>query len=305
MVAQTRLEPNGTLEPTWLAAHPLAGSAVITVLTGLGLQLTHLVDFEERMSSVVGWTLWLQIIDFGFRNIFGVLVVLIILPYLFGHVRNRPWFVRYLRYMRLSSGSNPRLTAAATAASALILAALVIGLGMATGALKVGPAFWGEDSRWFILILALVPALWEELAFRGLMLTNLQRRYRPWMAVVLTGGFFGLMHFSNLVIREPQQVVAEVMMATAVGIAWGYVVAKTGSVVPAMVLHYFINVLIGLTLDPELDEAASAVVFGSVTIVYPVVTIIATWWLARSMGRHRPLAAPSEEPTRELSRSTS
>ena len=97
MVAQTQLEPTGTREPTWLGAHPIVGAAVITVLTGLGLQLTHLIDFEERMSGVVGWTLQLQILDFGFRTFFGVLVVLVILPFLFGHIRNRPWLRRYIR----------------------------------------------------------------------------------------------------------------------------------------------------------------------------------------------------------------
>ncbi len=295
MVAQTQLEPTETREPTWLGAHPLAGAVVITVLTGLGLQLTHVIDFDERMADVVGWTLLVQILDFGFRTFFGVLVVLVILPFLFGHVRNRPWLLRYLRYLRLTAGPNPRLTVIATAASAMILVALVIGLGTVTGALELGPNFWGEDSRWFILILALVPGLWEELAFRGLMLTNLQVRYRPWMAVVLTGGFFGLMHFSNLIIREPQQVAFEVMMATSVGIAWGYVVVKTGSVVPAMALHYFINVLIGLTVNPDLDESAGAAVFGSVTIVYPVLSVMAVWWLARTMDRGRTPAAPRYE----------
>ena len=162
----------------WLQAHPIVGSAVITLLTGLGLQLTHLVDFQDRIATVVGWSLWVRFLDFGFRTIFGVLVVLLILPLLFGHLRHRPWLFRYLRYGRLTPGPNPRLTASATAASALILVALVVGLGGALGALKLNPDFWAEDSRWFMLILALVPGIWEELAFRGLMLTNLQRRYR-------------------------------------------------------------------------------------------------------------------------------
>ena len=62
-----------------MGAHPIAGSVAITVLTGLGLQLTHLIDFEERMSAVVGWTLQLRSIDFGFRMVLGALVVLVLL----------------------------------------------------------------------------------------------------------------------------------------------------------------------------------------------------------------------------------
>ena len=159
--------------------------------------------------------------------------------------------------------------------------ALVIGLGSALGALKLGPDFWAEDSRWFMLILALVPGIWEELAFRGLMLTNLQLRYQPWTAILVTATMFGLMHFTNLILREPSQVVFEVVMATTVGIAWGYLVVKTGSVIPAMTLHYFVNVLIELTVEPDLGETASAALFGSITIAYPLLTVIAVRWLAR------------------------
>ena len=50
-------------------------------------------------------------------------------------------------------------------------------------------------------LLRISPALWEELAFRGLMLTNLQQRYRPWIAIVLTALLFGLFHISNLLLR--------------------------------------------------------------------------------------------------------
>jgi membrane protease YdiL (CAAX protease family) len=291
MLTQTRLETEGIRGPTWLGAHPIVGSVVITVLTGLGLQFTNLIDFDERMAAVVGWTLRLRLIDFGFRMVFGVMVVLLVLPFLLGHLRHRPWFLRYLRYMHLTAGHTPRLTVTATAASAVILVALVIGLGASAGALAASPDFWAEDSRWFMAILAIVPGIWEELAFRGLMLTNLQQSFSPWRAVFLTGGFFGLMHFTNLAFREPQQVVFEVIMATILGIAWGYLTVKTGSVVPAMALHYLVNALIELTLDPEVSDAAGAAIFGSVTIAYPVLTIIAVWWLARSMDRHPALVA--------------
>jgi membrane protease YdiL (CAAX protease family) len=295
MITRTRLELQGTRGPIWLADHPITGSVVITVLTGLGLQLTNLIDFDERMSTVVGWTLRLRLIDFGFRMVFGVLVVLIALPFLLGHLRNRPWLLRYLRHIRLTTGHTPRLTMTATAVSAAILVGFVIGLGASAGALAADPDFWAEDSRWFIVILALVPGIWEELAFRGLMLTNLQQRYHRWAAIVVTGVMFGLMHLIDLVSGDPSQVVFRVIMATTLGIAWGYLTVMTGSVVPAMTLHYLVNVLIELMLDPELSDAAGAAIFGSVTIAYPVLTMIAAWGLARVMVYRPTLAATPGE----------
>ncbi len=295
MITRTQLDPNGARGSTWLGEHPIAGSVAITVLTGLGLQLTHLVDFQERVAAVVGWNLWLRFIDFGFRTICGVLVVLIILPFLFGYRRDPPWLLRYLRRIRLVPGDAPRLTVMATAASAAILVALLIGAGASLGALEINPNYWINDARWFIVILALVPGIWEELAFRGLMLTNLQQRYHPWVAIAVSGVFFGLMHFTNLVLREPSQVVFEVIMATTVGIAWGYLTVKTGSVIPAMILHYLVNMLIELMLEPELSDTAGAAIFGSITIAYPVLTIVAVWWLARPKVRRPTLAATPVE----------
>ena len=71
-----------------------------------------------------------------------------------------------------------------------------------------------------------------------------------------------------------------VSQATAVSVASGYAVIKTGSLIPAIVSHYCINVLIWL-LPADLSEAASAGVFGGLTIAYPILTIIAVWWLCR------------------------
>lgn len=243
-------------------------------------------EIDRRLKAHVRSASFLQSPSFGFRSVFGVLVVLFILPFLLGHLRHRPWFLRYLRHMRLTTGHTPRLTMTATAASAAILVGLVFGLGASVGALAADPDFWAEDSRWFIVILALVPGIWEELAFRGLMLTNLQQRYHRWVAIVVTGVLFGLMHLIDLISGEPSLVVFRVIMTTTLGIAWGYVTVKTGSVLPAMILHYLINVLIELMLEPELGDTASAAIFGSVTIAYPVLTIIAVWWLRRVTDRH-------------------
>jgi membrane protease YdiL (CAAX protease family) len=257
---------------------------VIAALTGVALQLTHVIDVQERVAALVGWNLSVRFVDFGFRMTLGAVVVLGLLPWLFGYIRPRPWFGGYLRRLCLTSGPAPRFTLWASAASVAIMAALIGGLAAGFDVLRLDLDFVLDDSRWFIVVLALVPALWEELAFRGLMLTNLQRRYPRWIAIVTTALFFGLFHISNLLLRDFDQVIMEMIMAAAVSIGWGYAVVKTGSVVPAMVSHYGINVFIELFLAPELSDSAGAAIFGSLTIAYPILTVIAVWLLGR---RHR------------------
>ena len=266
---------------TWLADHPIAGCLVIAVLTGVALQLTHMIDFQERIAGVVGWNVSVRFIDFAFRTVLGALTVLALLPWLFGHVGRRPWFPNYLRYLRLGVGPSAGFTFAGSLVSASVLLVVIAGLSAANGALRGEPDFVLDESRWFVLILALVPALWEELAFRGLMLSNLRRRFRPWTAILTSALLFGLFHISNLLLREPEEVFPEMVLATGIAVGWGYLVVKTGSVLPAMVSHYLINVFIELLVDPDLSESASAAIFGSLIIVYPLLTIIATWAIDR------------------------
>jgi membrane protease YdiL (CAAX protease family) len=281
---------------SWLGKHPIAGSAVIAALTGVALQLTHMIDFQERVAALVGWNLSVRFVDFGFRMALGAVVVLGLLPWLFGYTRSRPWFGGYLRRLCLTSGPAPRFTLGASMASVVIMAALIGGLAAGFDVLRLDLDFVLEDSRWFVVVLALVPALWEELAFRGLMLSNLRHRHHRWIAIVTTALFFGLFHISNLLLRDFDEVIMEVIMAAAVSIGWGYAVVKTGSVVPAMVSHYCMNVFIELLLAPELSDSAGAAIFGSLTIAYPILTVIAVWLLGR---RHRAAPPASELRPRE------
>jgi membrane protease YdiL (CAAX protease family) len=286
------IDPGQTEAGTsWLSKHPIAGSVVIAALTGVALQLTHMIDLQERVAALVGWNLSVRFVDLGFRTASGAVLVLGLLPWLFGYVRPRPWLSGYLRRLRVTSGPAPRFTLWASAASVIIMAALIVGLAARFDVLRGDLDFVLEDSRWFILILALVPGIWEELAFRGLMLFNLQQRYHRWIAIVITSLFFGLFHISNLLLRDVDQVIMEMIMAAVVSVGWGYAVVKTGSVVPAMISHYSMNVFIGLLLAPELSESASAVIFGSLTIVYPILMVIAV----RLLGRRHRAAVPASE----------
>ena len=92
-----------------------------------------------------------------------------------------------------------------------------------------------RDSRselwWYSLILALLPALSEELLFRGFLLTGLRRRFRPWMAVFLSSLLFGLYHLN----------VFQFVPSLILGMVLGLLTIKSGSVLPAMLYHLIHN----------------------------------------------------------------
>jgi sodium transport system permease protein len=98
-----------------------------------------------------------------------------------------------------------------------------------------------------ILLIGLLPAICEELAFRGFILSGLRHLGHRWGAIVLSAIFFGLIH----------GVLQQQLTATITGVLIGYLAVRSGSLYPAMLYHFAHNSLVVVTsrLSPEmLDE---------------------------------------------------
>jgi sodium transport system permease protein len=89
-----------------------------------------------------------------------------------------------------------------------------------------------------ILLMALTPAICEELAFRGFILSGLRRIGHKWAAIALTSVFFGLAH----------GILQQSLSAFFVGMIIGYIAVKTGSIWPGVLYHLVHNSL-GLSLS--------------------------------------------------------
>ena len=102
-----------------------------------------------------------------------------------------------------------------------------------------------------LLAIAVAPAVCEELAFRGFLLSGFARCRRPWLAVALSAGAFGLVHI------VPQQVFA----ATLAGLVLGAIAWKGGSLWPCVLFHLLFNgqqVLLGRAEAGELGGVGTA-----------------------------------------------
>lgn len=103
---------------------------------------------------------------------------------------------------------------------------------------------------------AVFPALFEEFAFRGVIMQSL-KKYGDWFAIVVSAVFFGLIH-GNM---------TQVPFALIAGIALGYIVTVTGSLWSGVILHFcnnFISLLVSL-VRAYFSEAA-AMAFSTVTV---------------------------------------
>jgi membrane protease YdiL (CAAX protease family) len=110
-----------------------------------------------------------------------------------------------------------------------MLAALL--LQQVGGEIPLPYDFLFEAPLWLALLSgALVPAICEELAFRGYIQGAL-RPIGPTLAVVLTGLLFGLMHMSLL----------RLVPLALLGMIWALAVQRSGSILPSMIGHLLNN----------------------------------------------------------------
>ncbi len=106
-------------------------------------------------------------------------------------------------------------------------------------------------------LLVSFPSIFEEVAFRGIILTVFLSKYSERKSIVFSSMGFGLMHLLNLMSgREFVWVIGQVVWAFTIGLFYGYVFVRTRSLLPSMIVHYLSNVFIG-SLTGYLQSNAS------------------------------------------------
>jgi ABC-2 type transport system permease protein/sodium transport system permease protein len=99
---------------------------------------------------------------------------------------------------------------------------------------------WRQESVWLILFaFALVPAVFEELTFRGFLFAAIARKGTAAQAIVVTSVAFGLFHVLGAVLT-----VERLLPSTALGFVLGWVAYRSQSVIPGMILHAVHNGLL-------------------------------------------------------------
>lgn len=148
-----------------------------------------------------------------------------------------------------------------------------------------------------LILYALLPALCEELAFRGFILSGLLKRFRPRTAIVVSSFMFALFHMN----------VFQFLPAFFLGIILGLLTVRSGSLGPAMIFHFLHNsILIAATfwgprLEPSWTETMQGLwpgfVFACLAIALGLL-----WWLYRMPNAEvepRLIPGPVLEPALE------
>jgi sodium transport system permease protein len=88
------------------------------------------------------------------------------------------------------------------------------------------------DNIWLLLfVIAVIPAICEELAFRGFILSGLRHMGHKWTAIVISSIFFGAAH----------ALFQQSIVACLVGLILGFIAVQTGSILPCILFHVVHN----------------------------------------------------------------
>lgn len=103
---------------------------------------------------------------------------------------------------------------------------------------------------WLLVILALTPALCEEIVFRGVLLGG-TRTLEPWRMIVLNGLVFGAFHLSF-------ETIIRFLPTALLGMLIAWAVWRTGSIWVGVLMHFANNAaVVSITSAPALREAFS------------------------------------------------
>lgn len=130
---------------------------------------------------------------------------------------------------------------------------------------------WADAPKWLMVVSsALMPAICEEWAFRGFMLGSFEFRFKPAVAIVLTGVFFALFHMSLL----------QLIIITPLGILFSYIVWKERSIFITMILH-FLNNLTSIIVDEHQEALTEKLPFlagelgaGSAVLIFVIGSVL-------------------------------
>ncbi len=138
------------------------------------------------------------------------------------------------------------------------------------------------DGIIFVILVALAPGFIEEFLFRGYLQSRLLKRWKPFTAIAVSSLIFGLVHLMPNAIA----------VALPLGIWIGILAWRTGSIIPGIVAHAFINGALNLwrmiVKFAEPGETTQSIVMITSVVIGSIALVLAGMWMIRQKEDHLP-----------------
>lgn len=115
----------------------------------------------------------------------------------------------------------------------------------------------------YFVSITIVPAIIEEFIFRGVILGTLRKYHGDVIAIIVSSVLFGFIHGNFL----------QTPLTALSGMIMGYLTVKTGSIIPAMILH-FVNNSLAVTSEWIMKSIDNEQIYGLVDTIIILAFII-------------------------------
>lgn len=263
----------------FLINHSLISILIIMALYGVFVITLRVLVILLFSSLPFFLYIWIQ-----FAILFGALAILLFIIVPFGlHLPNgKESFKDFTHSIRLSQFDPWKRNICLGIAFAAIFWLCTLSFSLLAGNYVFNPTIifgWPEPNNLgiFLFIDMLIPGIWEEVAFRGIILTLLLKKYSEKKAIIIDGLLFGVMHFLNIIGgADVGSTIIQVLYATTLGFAFAYLYIKTESLVPCIIAHYLIDAINPLFLNVVFRDMLLALILALafVVILGPLLIIL-------------------------------
>jgi membrane protease YdiL (CAAX protease family) len=220
-----------------------------------------------------------------------ILTIFVVAPFVLGFTGKAQTYAAFLSEIHLTK-VQPLLGLILLGLSCYLILALSQAAGVLVFRLTQGlPIDWSFIRSAFMLAnelpphstswLQSLPSIFEEITWRGVVLALFLRHYDQPKAILFSALAFGLMHTLNLLHgRPPVWTAGMVVWAAILGLFYGYVTVKTGSLLPAMLVHYLGNLFIA-AINAYIQNNASVPVQAAYGVVFTlglIPTVLMMLW---------------------------
>jgi hypothetical protein len=263
---------------------PILGVIVILVLYGIFLfipefaELLVLLPFIEKLPYIA-----ILFIDFAFLFGFLALLLFYIVPFGLNLPRKNQTFPGYLNNIGLGRGKKLAKKILIGIGSFIIFSGIVLLGGILLGNYEFVPEILFSNPSyfnlgWFLFITMLIPGVWEEVAFRGVIIPNLERKYTNRSIILISGIAFGLAHSANFIIvlfgGNPLYTLLQLFYAACLGFSFAYMFLRTKSLYPSIILHYLVDSVGQLFLNVWFKEELFVILYLILFVgVFPMIGI--------------------------------
>ncbi len=273
-----------------LKDYPLLSGILITAIFSIILSINLIIRVGDICFDAGFPEILILLIDFSVRFLSGAIAVILIIPFILyfspKHLSLKDYFKEDIRLTKGVS-INGTILMGILSALCFFLICIIVALTLGVLNLDFGSLFSNPDTGsvgWFIFLYALIPGIWEEMTFRGVILNSVRTRYSEKIAILFSSVLFGLFHFTNLLFQPLEIVVFYFFMSTLYGITWGYMVIKCESILPSILAHYLIDAFgyTVITNPMNADQSIAGTFFIVTTLLYPFITILMVKGLSKT-----------------------